>query len=128
MKKFTTLALYIFILIFVEFESLPNLKEEKSKLVYHKNSKSNPNQKEKHDKHYYDKLVEKGILLDNLTNVNPSPPFYEKINVKKEKQRRLEVSKELNNQENLRKLTETQTLENLGFLDLYQNGNSNQRI
>ena len=128
MKKFTTLALYIFILIFVGFESLPNLKEEKSKLVYHKNSKSNPNQKEKHNKHYYDKLVEKGILLDNLTNVNPSPPFYEKINVKKEKQRRLEVSKELNNQENLRKLAETQTLENLGFLDLYQNGNSNQII
>ena len=125
MKSFRTFALFIFVLIILEYKSSPNLKD-KSKIIYRKNAKSNSAQKEKHTKEYYDKLVERGILLDNLTNVNPSPPFYGKINIKKEKKRRLDFSKELKNYRKLRKLSDTQTLENLGFLDLYQNGDSNK--
>ena len=62
MKRYSTLALVVLLLIFEGFPSSPNLKLLKNKKANPKKPKIDATPKNKHNKEYYDQLVEKGIM------------------------------------------------------------------
>ena len=121
------ISLIIFFTILVNSKPLPHINN------YRTGQKGNPKQKEKSfqepekPKEYYDQLVEKGLRLDNLTMGDPHYSFYEKINYKEDKQKRKEIIDNLNQVNTKRRLSDSQTLENLGFVDLRQNEDSNNQ-
>ena len=127
MQRFSIFTLFILVLILIELKSSPNLKNSIEKNIFHEKVKLEKTPTTKYSKEYYDKLAENGIILDNLTSVNPHPPIYEKIDLKADKKRRLEFLKTLKNSKK-RRLSGTQTLENLGFVDLYQDKDSTKLI
>ena len=123
----TILLVFLFLTIFVD--ALPNLKKglekkkptlSKPKLVQRKTSEK--------PKEYYDDLVEKGLIADNLTRGNPPSPAYEPIDYKKDKIKRKNILKSFEKKKNKRKLFETQTLEDLGFIDILQNSSTALRF
>ena len=69
---------------------------------------------------YYDKLVEEGARLDNLTSGQPHYPYYQKIDYKEDKKNRIKMLEDLKKENKMRKLSESQLLENVGFVDLDQ--------
>ena len=113
---------FVFILI-VLTESIPlsNLKTNKTKVKMHSRRKASSKVTKEYSKEYFNKLVEKGLKLDNLTAGHPPYPFYEKINYEEDLKKRKEILKNFQKPKNRRRLYETQRLENLGFFDLYQN-------
>ena len=124
MKRFViSIGLLTIFIIYVNTKSLSNLKTNKTKIKYHPNTNNVNIKIKKHKKEYYNNLVNKGLRLDNLTEGNPSYPFYQKINYKEDKKKRKEIIENLKKAKNRRKLYESQNLENLGFVDLYQKDN-----
>ena len=115
----TKIILLIFLFYIVFVDALPNLKIglEKKELS---SSKPEPIQRKNSEKtkEFYDDLVEKGLIADNLTSGNPPSPAYQPINYKKDKIKRKNFLKSLEKQKNQRKLYETQTLSDLGFTDI----------
>ena len=123
-KNHTTILLCLLLLAFL-VESKPTTKhsihsEKKAK------TKRPLIQREDHPKEYYDELVHKGMLLDNLTQGQPHYPFYEKMDYKADKKRRQHILEEFNKKKNFRRLEDKQTLDNLGFIGLIQNYSSSQ--
>ena len=104
----------------IHSKPLPKLKiiKDSHKSIIAPSSSSQKNI-EKPDE-YYDKLVEIGARLDNLTNGQPHYSYYEKINYKEDKKNRKKLIENLKNEKKKRKLSESQILENVGFVDLYQ--------
>ena len=121
-KKLNLFILLVFLFIgLMNSKPLPNLNSDKTGNTKNKfNSPKIPD----HPKEYYDELVEKGIQLDNLTLGNPHYSFYEKINYKEDKKKRKKILENLQK----RRLSDssTQTLSNLGFVDLYQKNEENK--
>ena len=121
-KKLTLFILLVFLFIgLMNSKPLPNLNSDKTGNTKNKfNSPKIPD----HPKEYYDELVEKGIQLDNLTLGNPHYSFYEKINYKEDKKKNKKILENLQK----RRLSDssTQTLSNLGFVDLYQKNEENK--
>ena len=74
-----------------------------------------------HSKEYFNKLVQRGLQLDNLTMGQPPYSFYQKLNYEEDLKKRKEIIKSFEKPKNRRRLYETQTLNNLGFVELYQN-------
>ena len=114
--------IYILISLIILANSLPNFKKQKSKneklKSNHKTFKENVIEK---PKEYYDDLIEKGLIADNLIGGSPPPESYKPINFKKDKIKRKEILQKFTKKKNRRKLYETQTLEDLGFIDIYKN-------
>ena len=104
----------ILLLILINSKPLPKINTNPFKKENHKsNSIFKP-----HSKEYYDTLVKKGIRLDNITQ--DKEPLDLKIDYKKDKKRRRELSKSFKKKENKRRLASTQILKNVGFVDLSQ--------
>ena len=113
---------YIFIIsIFVYFIILSNSKPLPDLKINKPLEKHNQNQTFILERIKFNKLVEKGIIIDNLTKGHPPYSFYEKINYKEDKKKRKEVLNNLKKIKNKRRLSNTQKLDNLGFVELYQN-------
>ena len=104
----------IIVLIFINAKPLPNIKsspeksdETKKKLLFKPRSKE-----------YYDNLFKKGLKLDDI--IPEKERRKEKINYKEDKKRRRALSKSFEKKENKRRLSSTQVLENVGFVDISQ--------
>ena len=104
----------ILLIILINSKPLPKINPN---LSSKENHKSNTILKT-HSKEYYDTLVKKGIRIDNITQ--DKEPLDLKIDYKKDKKRRRELSKSFKKKENKRRLSSTQILENVGFVDLSQ--------
>ena len=117
-NQILTIALLIFSIIVLNSSPL-----KKFKIKDENKPKETPVSKgeTKHSKEYFDKLVEKGLKLDNLTRGHPPYSFYEKINYKEDIIKRQELIESFKKTSNLRRLYEKQKLENIGFVALYQN-------
>ena len=76
------ISIFAYFIILSNSKSLPDLKSNKPLEKY------NQNQTFILEKIKYDKVVEKGIIIDNLTKGHPPYPFYEKINYKEDKKKR----------------------------------------
>ena len=116
---FLSICLLIIFSIFVNTKPLSGFKTNKTRIYHPNDNKVNIKIKDL-KKDYYNNLVNKGLRLDNLTEGNPSYPFYRKINYKEDKIKRKEIIENFKKTKNRRRLYETQSLENLGFVDLYQ--------
>ena len=124
-KNLTTILLCLLLLAFL-VESTPTTKKSlhSEKKAKHKRPLI---ERENHPKEYYDELVAKGMLLDNLTQGQPPYPFYGKMDYAADKKRRESILKEFHKKKNFRRLAyDEQTLENLGFIGLKQNFSSSQ--
>ena len=124
-KNLATILLCLLLLAFL-VDSKPTTKQS-----IHSGKKAKAKrpliQREDHPKEYYDELVAKGMLLDNLTQGQPHYPFYEKMDYDKDKKRRQDVLAEFHKKKKFRKLADNeQTLDNLGFIGLIQNYSSSQ--
>ena len=124
-KNLTTILLCLLLLAFL-VDSKPTARQS-----LHSGKKAKTKrpliQREDHPKEYYDELVHKGMMLDNLTQGQPHYPFYEKMDFDKDKKRRQQILAEFNTKKNFRRLADNeQTLENLGFIGLVQNKSSDQ--
>ena len=127
MKKAHILQLFLilFTLLLTESKPYSHLKKAKSKNSENPQTPSQPPEKKKHKKEYYDKLVEKGLKIHNLTQGHPPYPFYEKIDYKEDKAKRLRYLREFKKGTKKRRLTNTQqTLNELGFFGLVQDKKS----
>ncbi len=84
-KRFSAFIVVITITLLAYAISFPNLKKQQTpKNVTTEQPK--PQQKKKiKTKEYYDEIVEKGLMLDNLTGGKPPSKSYEKIDYKKDK-------------------------------------------
>ena len=114
-KNLATILLCLLLLAFL-VDSKPTTKQS-----IHSGKKAKAKrpliQREDHPKEYYDELVAKGMLLDNLTQGQPHYPFYEKMDYDKDKKRRQDVLAEFHKKKKFRKLDDNeQTLDNLGFI------------
>ena len=120
-KRFSAFKLVITITLLAFSISFPNLKKQQT----HKNvtaEQLKPLQKKKiKTKEYYDEIVEKGLMLDNLTGGKPPSKSYEKIDYKKDKINNRKILKKFQKPGKFRKLSGTQTLYDLGFIDIYKN-------
>ena len=120
-KRFSAFKLVITITLLAFSISFPNLKKQQT----HKNvtaEQLKPLQKKKiKTKEYYDEIVEKGLMLDNLTGGKPPSKSYEKIDYKKDKINNRKILKKFQKPGKFRKLSGTQTLSDLGFIDIYIN-------
>ena len=123
----TILLVFLFSAIFVD--ALPNLKKDlkKKKVTFSKPKLVQRKTSEK-PKEYYDDLVEKGLIADNLTRGNPPSPAYEPIDYKKDRIKRKNILKSFEKKKNRRKLFETQTLSDLGFIDIMKNSSNALRF
>ena len=120
MRKWRIICILIFLVILAN--SLPNLKKIKTKNEKLDSiPKSNKKKTREKPKEYYNELIEKGLIVDNLTRGNPPPDSYKPINYKKDKIKRKEILKNFTKISNRRKLYETQTLQDLGFIDISEN-------
>ena len=128
MRNWKTIISIIFSLIILA-NSLPNLKKEKTQ-EEKKNSKSKLSKQkfQEKPKEFYDDLIEKGLIADNLTAGRPTPESYKPINYKIDRAKRREILKSFTKKLNKRKLFESQTLEDLGFIDITQNISSVMRF
>ena len=117
------ISIYLLLILSTFVVSKPFLGSKVNKTKKKSISKINFNikNKTKLNLDYFNKLVEKGLRLDNLTRGHPPFPFYKKIDYKEDKIKRAEKIKSFLKKTNRRKLYDTQNLENLGFVDLYQN-------
>ena len=104
----------IIVLIFINAKPIPNIKpspekrdETKKKFLFKPRSKE-----------YYDNLFKKGLKLDDI--IPEKERRKEKINYKEDKKRRRALSKSFEKKENKRRLSSTQVLENVGFVDISQ--------
>ena len=124
-----TTKILVLVILFstVLVDAFPNLKKGLGKK---KDSSSESIQKKSSEKpkEYYDELVEKGLIADNLTRGNPPSPAYEPINYKKDKIKRKNIIKSFEKKKNKRKLYETQTLSDLGFIDILHNSSTALRF
>ena len=73
-------------------------------------------------------MIEKGLIADNLTRGNPPSITYSPIDYKKDKIKRKNILKSFEKKKNKRKLFETQTLEDLGFIDILQDSSDALRF
>ncbi|MBO5530612.1 MAG: hypothetical protein J5970_04365, partial [Bacilli bacterium] len=104
---------------------MPNLKNDKYIKDFEREVRFKSTKALEHPKEYYDDLVQKGLLLDNLTRGDPHYSFYEKINYKEDKKKFKEMQRNFTKTKYKRKLSDTQELQNLGFVDLYQDNSYN---
>ena len=120
-KRFSAFIVVITITLLAYAISFPNLKKQQTpKNVTTEQPK--PQQKKKiKTKEYYDEIVEKGLMLDNLTGGKPPSKSYEKIDYKKDKINNRKILKKFQKPGKFRKLSGTQTLYDLGFIDIYKN-------
>ena len=119
MKKAHILQLFLIILSLLIVDSRPksNLKKIQKKI-----SATDPvfSENKKHSKTYYDELVLRGLKIHNLTQGHAPYPYYQKMDFDKDKAKRMKYLKEFKQQQKKRRLTETQTLTDLGFFGLIQ--------
>ena len=129
MKYSKSIISILLISLIIISNALPNLKNEKAK-AKKMNSKAKLGNKKflEKPKEYYDDLIEKGLIADNLTAGSPPPESYKPINYKIDKVKRKEILQSFKKKANNRKLSETQTLEDLGFIDIYQNASYAMRF
>jgi hypothetical protein len=120
-NKFTTITLVIIFAIITYSISLPNLKNNKVRKEAQQEQQIKEPKKKLKPKEYYDELVEQGLMLENMTGGRPRPKSYERIDYKKDKIKHREILKKFKKETKKRKLAETQTLNDLGFIDIYQN-------
>ena len=109
-----TFSFLILFIILINAKPLPDIKSSSSKKDL---SQKKPLFKQR-SKEYYDKLVRKGLKIDNITQ--DKDPLDLKINYKEDKKRRRELAKSFKKKENKRKLSSSQILENVGFVDISQ--------
>ena len=123
----TKILLLVFLFSTVLVYALPNLKKglEKNKVS---SSKSIQKKSSEKSKEYYDDLVEKGLIADNLTRGNPPSPAYEPIDYKNDKIKRKNIIKNFEKKKNKRRLYETQTLSDLGFIDILHDSSTALRF
>ena len=116
MNKYSVIIYILITLnIFINSKPLPNIKNKISR-------------KEIHDKEYYYKLVKRGLELDKIEIGKPYPSN-KKIDYKKDKIIRREYEESFKKKKNRRRLSSnTQTLEDLGFVDLYQNNSYSDEL
>ena len=116
MNKYSVIIYILITLnIFINSKPLPNIKNKISR-------------KEIHDKEYYYKLVKRGLELDKIEIGKPYPSN-KKIDYKKDKIIRREYEESFKKKRNRRRLSSnTQTLEDLGFVDLYQNNSYSDEL
>ena len=87
MRKWRIICILILLVILAN--SLPNLKKIKTKNEKLDSiPKSNKKKTREKPKEYYNELIEKGLIVDNLTRGNPPPDSYKPINYKKDKIKR----------------------------------------
>ena len=119
-KNLSTILLSL--LLFAILAQSKPLTKQKSQSSKNAQSKIPLIKRVDHPKEYYDELVAKGILLDNLTEGHPPFAFDEKMDYEADKKRRKRIIEEFHQKKKSRRLTETeQVLENIGFFDLFQN-------
>ena len=116
-NQILSITLFILSIILIYSSPLENFKNKNKFKLKEFQFHNNQN---KRSKKYFNKLVEKGLKLDNLTRGHPSYSFYEKINYKEDIIKRKEKLENFKKTKSLRRLYEKQRLENLGFVDLYQ--------
>ena len=119
MKKAHILQLFLIILSLLIVDSRPNSNLKK---IQKKISATDPvfSENKKHSKTYYDELVLRGLKIHNLTQGHAPYPYYQKMDFDKDKAKRMKYLKEFKQQQKKRRLTETQTLTDLGFFGLIQ--------
>ena len=92
MRKWRIICILILLVILAN--SLPNLKKIKTKNEKLDSiPKSNKKKTREKPKEYYNELIEKGLIVDNLTRGNPPPDSCKPINYKKDKIKRKEILK-----------------------------------
>ena len=92
MRKWRIICILILLVILAN--SLPNLKKIKTKNEKLDSiPKSNKKKTREKPKEYYNELIEKGLIVDNLTRGNPPPDSYKPINYKKIKLKEKKFSK-----------------------------------
>ena len=116
MNKYIVIIYFLIIInIFVYSKPLPNIKNKISR-------------EKVHNKEYYNNLVKKGLELDKIEIGKPYPSI-KKIDYKKDKIIRKEYEESFKNKKNRRRLSSNvQTLEELGFVDLYQNNSYSDEL
>ena len=116
MNKYIVIIYFLIIInIFVYSKPLPNIKNKISR-------------EKVHNKEYYNNLVKKGLELDKIEIGRPYPSI-KKIDYKKDKIIRKEYEESFKNKKNRRRLSSNvQTLEELGFVDLYQNNSYSDEL
>ena len=125
----TKILLLLFLFSTVLVDALPNLKKGlKKKKAFSSESESIQKKFSEKPKEYYDDLVEKGLIADNLTRGNPPSPAYEPIDYKKDKIKRKNIIKNFEKKKNKRRLYETQTLSDLGFIDILHDSSTALRF
>ena len=119
--KISTIILVIIVSFFAYAISFPNLKKQQTQKTTQTEKPEPPKGKSTKTKEYYDEIVEKGLMQDNLTGWRPRSKTYEKIDYKKDKIKRQKILKKYKKASKIRKLYATQTLHDLGFIDIYKN-------
>ena len=116
MNKYIVIIHFLIIFnIFINSKPLQNINNKKSN-------------KKAHNKEYYNNLVKKGLELDKIEIGKPYPSI-KKINYKKDKIIRKEYEESFKKKKNRRRLSSNvQTLEELGFVDLYQNNSYSDEL
>ena len=123
MKKLFLICLVLIFSIFIDSKPLPDLKNDKEKTTFHPKFPYLSKEQKEQSKEYFDNLVLKGLKSDNLTKGFPPYLFYEKINYKEDILNRKNILEKFKTKKNRRRLYDKQNLENLGFVDLYQDDN-----
>jgi len=114
-KHIVIIYFLIIINIFINSKPLPNIKNK----IYREKA---------HNKEYYNRLVKRGLELDKIEIGKPYPSI-KKIDYKKDKIIRKEYEESFKNKKNRRRLSSNlQTLEELGFVDLYQNNSYSDEL
>ena len=116
MNKYIVIIYFLIIInIFINSKPLPNIKNK----IYREKA---------HNKEYYNRLVKRGLELDKIEIGKPYPSI-KKIDYKKDKIIRKEYEESFKNKKNRRRLSSNlQTLEELGFVDLYQNNSYSDEL
>ena len=122
--KIQIMIIYIstIIIILSNSKPLPYLNINKTEKNFTSKENINISEKKIHDKEYYDKLVEKGLKIDKINRMKSLKNNFKKINYREDKIKRREYIESFKKIKNRRRLSyNSQTLQNLGYVDLYQN-------